>query len=69
MANRAFPESCLEQIIERAIKEGCLFELLFTERGRQLWRGKCGWSEDYVRHLIMKKLGIKSKRRVENGRA
>ncbi|DAD54619.1 TPA: hypothetical protein [Aquificae Conch Spring virus] len=60
MANRAFPESCLEQIIERAIEEGCLFELLFTEKGRQLWRG---WSEDQIRNLVFKKLRIKSKRR------
>jgi hypothetical protein len=58
MVNRAFPESCLEQIIERAIKEGCLFELLFTEKGRQLWRG---WPERTIRNLVFKKLGIKSK--------
>jgi len=57
---KLFPEACLERIIERAIEEGKLFELLFTEQGRRLWRG---WSEEQVRKMILKKLGIKSKRR------
>jgi len=61
-----FPEACLERIIERAIEEGCLFELLFTEKGRQLWRG---WREDQIRNLVFKKLGIKSKRRGIDGGA
>jgi len=34
---RLFPEACLERIIEWAIEEGKLFELLFTENGRKLW--------------------------------
>jgi hypothetical protein len=54
-----FPEMCLERIVERAIEEGKLFELLFTERGRKLWQG---WREDQIRALIFKKLGIKSKK-------
>jgi hypothetical protein len=64
MANQAFPESCFEKIVGRAIEESCLFELLFTEKGRQLWHG---WSEEQVRALVMKKLRIKLKRRVDNG--
>ena len=63
---KLFPEACLEWVIERAIEEGCLFELLFTEKGRQLWRG---WSEERVRVLVFKKLGIKSKRRYNDGGA
>ena len=42
---RLFPEACLERIIERAIEEGKLFELLFTENGRKLWE-KWGGRQD-----------------------
>jgi hypothetical protein len=56
---RLFPEACIERIVERAIEEGKLFELLFTEKGRRLWQGKSGWSEDTIRALVMKKLKIK----------
>jgi hypothetical protein len=51
-----FPEMCLERIVERAIEEGKLFELLFTEEGRKLWKG---WREDQIRALVMQKLGVK----------
>ncbi len=54
-----FPEMCLERIVERAIEEGKLFELLFTEEGRKLWKI---WGEDRVRTLILKKLNIKKRR-------
>jgi len=50
---------CLERIVERAIEEGKLFELLFTEEGRKLWKI---WGEDRVRTLILKKLNIKKRR-------
>jgi hypothetical protein len=52
-----FPEMCLERLVERAIEEGKLFELLFTEEGRRLWQG---WREDQIRALVMKKLKIKA---------
>ena len=55
MSFRFFPEACLERIIELAIEEGKLFELLFTENGRKLWEK---WGEDRIRALVMKKLGI-----------
>jgi len=55
-----FPEMCLERIVERAIEEGKLFELLFTEEGRKLWQG---WREDQVRNLVFKKLGIKKSKK------
>ena len=55
MSFRLFSEACLERIIERAIEEGKLFELLFTEEGRKLWEK---WGEDRIRELVMKKLGI-----------
>jgi hypothetical protein len=51
-----FPEMCLERLVERAIEEGKLFELLFTEEGRRLWQG---WREDQIRALVMQKLKIK----------
>jgi hypothetical protein len=54
-----FPEMCLERIVERAIEEGKLFELLFTEKGRKLWQG---WQEHQIRALVFKKLGIKLKK-------
>jgi hypothetical protein len=50
-----FPEACIEKIVERAIEEGKLFELLFTEEGRKLWEK---WGEDRIRELVMKKLSI-----------
>ncbi len=51
-----FLEMSLERIVERAIEEGKLFELLFTEEGRRLWE----WlGEDKMRELVMKKLKIK----------
>jgi len=52
---RLFPEACIEKIVERAIEEGKLFELLFTEEGRRLWEK---WGEDRIRELVMKKLSI-----------
>ena len=51
-----FPEQCFERIVERAIEEGKLFELLFTEEGKRLWKI---WGEDRVRDLVFKKLNIK----------
>ena len=53
---RLFPEACLEKIVERAIEEGKLFELLFTEEGKKLWER---WGEDKIRALVMQKLSIK----------
>jgi len=52
---KKLPQACIERIIERAIEEGKLFELLFTEEGRKLWKG---WREDQIRALIMRKLSI-----------
>jgi len=52
---RLFPEACIERIVEKAIEEGKLFELLFTEEGRKLWEK---WGEDRIRELVMKKLNI-----------
>ena len=52
---RLFPEACIERIVEKAIEEGKLFELLFTEEGRKLWEK---WGEDRIRALVMKKLSI-----------
>jgi hypothetical protein len=67
---RLFPEACIEKIVERAIEEGKLFELLFTEEGRQLWKG---WREDQIRALVMQKLKVnfekeKKRRRCKNGK-
>ncbi|ALG96936.1 hypothetical protein [Hydrogenobaculum phage 1] len=56
MPGRLFPESCIERVVERAIEEGKLFELLFTEEGRRLWKG---WGEDQIRALVMHKLKIR----------
>ena len=53
---RLFPEACIEKIVEKAIEEGKLFELLFTEEGRKLWKG---WGEDQIRALVMQKLKIR----------
>jgi len=53
---RLFPEACIERVVERAIEEGKLFELLFTEEGKKLWKG---WREDQIRALVMQKLKIK----------
>ena len=52
---RLFPEACIERIVERAIEEGKLFELLFTEEGRKLWEK---WGEERIRALVMQKLSI-----------
>jgi hypothetical protein len=62
---RLFPEACIERIIERAIEEKKLFELLFTEEGRKLWRG---WSEDTIKALVMKKLKINFEKRKKRRR-
>jgi hypothetical protein len=53
---RLFPEACIERVVERAIEEGKLFELLFTEEGKQLWKG---WREDQIKALVMQKLKIR----------
>jgi len=53
---RLFPEACIERVVERAIEENKLFELLFTEEGRKLWKG---WREDQIRALVMQKLKIR----------
>jgi hypothetical protein len=53
---RLFPEACIEKIVECAIEEGKLFELLFTDEGKKLWER---WGEDRIRALVMQKLGIK----------
>jgi hypothetical protein len=50
------PEQTMERIVERAIQEGKLFELLFTENGRRLWQA---WGEERIRDLIFQKLNIK----------
>ena len=63
MSFRLFPEACLERIIERAIEEGKLFELIFTEEGRKLWEK---WGEDRIRALVMKKLGIAFEKKKKN---
>ena len=62
---RLFPEACLERIIEKAIEEGKLFELLFTENGRKLWEK---WGEDRIRALVMKKLNISFEKRKKQKR-
>jgi len=62
---RLFPEACIEKIVERAIEEGKLFELLFTEEGRKLWEK---WGEDRIRELVMKKLGIAFEKRKKQRR-
>jgi hypothetical protein len=54
--SEAFPEQIIEEIVERAIQEGKLFELLFTKNGRRLWQF---WGEERIRDLIFKKLKIK----------
>jgi len=51
-----FIEQGFERVVERAIEEGKLFELLFTENGKRLWEW---WGEDRVRDLVFKKLNIK----------
>jgi predicted nucleotidyltransferase len=53
---RLFPEACIEKIVERAIEEGKLFELLFTDEGKKLWEK---WGEDRIRALVMQKLNVK----------
>ena len=67
---RLFPEACIERIVEHAIEEGKLFELLFTEEGRRLWER---WGEDRIRALVMQKLSRsfeegKKRRRCRNGK-
>jgi len=54
--SEAFPEQIIERIVERAIQEGKLFELLFTENGHHLWQF---WGEEKIRDLIFQKLKIK----------
>jgi len=63
---RLFPEACIEKIVERAIEEGKLFELLFTEEGRRLWEWR---GEDKVRDLVLKKLKIKRRVSYESNRS
>ena len=57
---RLFPEACIEKIVERAIEEGKLFELLFTKEGKRLWER---WGEDRIRALVMQKLSVKFEKR------
>jgi len=47
--SKTFDEQVLEDIIEHAIQEGKLFELLFTDNGRRLWSS---WSEDRMRKKV-----------------
>jgi hypothetical protein len=62
---RLFPEACLEKIVEQAIEEGKLFELLFTEEGKKLWER---WGEDRIRALVMQKLGVKFEKKKKQRR-
>ena len=43
----------LQSIVRQAIKEGKLFELIFTENGRRLWKG---WPEHKFKKLVLKEL-------------
>jgi len=52
--SKTFDEQILEDIIERAIQEGKLFELLFTDSGRRLWSS---WPEERMRKKVKTVLG------------
>ncbi|MHA1289278.1 MAG: hypothetical protein ACTSPB_17975 [Candidatus Thorarchaeota archaeon] len=52
--SKTFDEKILEDIIERAIQEGKLFELLFTNNGRRLWSS---WPEERMRKKVKAALG------------
>jgi hypothetical protein len=47
---KLFPEACLEKIVERAIEEGKLFELLFTDEGKKLWEK---WGEERMGVIVV----------------
>ncbi|RLF05877.1 MAG: hypothetical protein DRJ64_05095 [Thermoprotei archaeon] len=49
MSIKANVDYWLYRIIERAIEEGKLFELLFTENGRRLWKN---YPEKRVRKYV-----------------
>ncbi len=53
MKNYDFPEAVLKDIIRQAVKEGKLFELLFTEEGKRLWNS---WPEERMKRFVLKEL-------------
>ena len=53
MGNQAWDESTLRSIIRKAIQEGKLFELVFTDEGRRLW---ASWPEERMRKIVREEL-------------
>jgi len=50
---RDWPREILRDIIREAIEEGFLFELLFMERGRRLWKG---YPEHQINRMVVEEL-------------
>lgn len=46
-------ERTLRDIVRKAIQEGKLFELVFTEQGRRLWSS---WTEKKFREIVLEEL-------------
>jgi len=47
--SKLITEEFLKGIIEESIKEGKLFDLLFTEEGRRLWQT---WSGEQMKRFV-----------------
>jgi len=48
-----YPLQNLIDVIDRAIEEGKLYELIFTENGRKLWSS---WSEAKIKELVKERI-------------
>jgi len=48
---KKFPEKVLDDIIEKAIQEGKLFSLIFSDEGKRLISR---WPEEYVKKRVRK---------------
>jgi len=48
-----FPKEVLRGIIRKAIQEGKLFDLIFSEEGRRLW---ARYPEEQIRRMVKEEL-------------
>lgn len=53
-------EQCVERLVEKAIEEGKLFELIFSEEGRKLWDGFI--KQDKMKKLVRYKISQMAKK-------
>jgi len=53
-------EKILRDIVKKAIDEGKLFDLVFTEDGRRLWKS---WPEERFKRIVREEIRKSTRRR------